>query len=137
MKYYDKSSVTFLITLTRLGTKPRSNRPTLGPKSRLMGMSRRDGTGLGRWGWSRLMMLLARASVASVGPPPRGRRFGSPPPGPAPCHGDTPTRPKFFPLSLRPKSLRRPLFCGLRFAISTWGLNELVLAPDKRYVYMK
>lgn len=88
----------------------------LGPKSRLMGMSSREGTGFWR-GCSRLMMLLASASVASVEFPASGKRLGSAPPGPPPCHGDTPLRPKFFPRSFRPKSDRRGLFCGLRFAI--------------------
>lgn len=113
--------------LTLLGPKPRSNRPILGPKSLLMGMSKSDGTGFCR-GWSRLMMLLARARVASVLPlAARGRRLGMPPPGPPPCHGDTPARPKFFPRSFRPKSMRRPLFWGLRLAILFIDLEEVCL----------
>lgn len=105
------------VLLTLFGTKPRSYRPILGPKSLLMGISRRDGTGFCR-GCSKLMMLLASARVASVEPPARGSRLGRPPPGPAPCQGETPLRPKFLFRSLRLKSMRRPPLCwGLRFAI--------------------
>lgn len=123
-------SLSLYAILTRLGLKPpRSKRPMLGPKSRLMGMSRREGTGFWR-GWSRLMMLLARASVASVEFPASGRRLGSAPPGPPPCHGDKPLRPKFFPRSFLAKSVRRWLFWGLRFAmlfIDLHKFNELNL----------
>lgn len=113
--------------LTLCGGKPRSNRPMLGTKSRRMGISRRDGTGLWR-GWSRFRMLLARAKVASVDPPPRGSKLGSPaPPGPPPCQGESPLLPKFLRWSFRWKSMRRPPLppaWGLRFAILIYALHE-------------